>query len=155
MRREQKLAQLFIQQEKTLATAESCTGGLLAKRLTEIPGSSNFFTGGLVTYSNDAKKNLLKISSKKLNQHGAVSEPVAIAMAENVRKRLKTDFGIGITGIAGPEGGSKTKPVGLVFIAVSTKTEILCLKFHFSGSRSSIRQQASDWALELLLEFFN
>ena len=153
MRIEEKVAESLINTKKTLAIAESCTGGLLANRLTNIPGSSNFLKLALVAYSNEAKIKLLKVPQASIRKYGAVSTQVAISMAQGVQKSLKTDFGIGITGIAGPTGGTKAKPIGLTFIAVSTKIEILCLKCHFRGSRKNIKTQAATQALRLLHEF--
>lgn len=150
---EEKTAKRLISAEKTLAIAESCTGGLLSARLTSIPGSSRFLKAGLVTYSNESKMKLLKIPQKILKRHGAVSQIVAEMMAKNVRKTFKTDFGIGITGIAGPDGATKHKPVGLTFITVSTATESLTLECLFNGNRTSVRSQAVRTALKLLLEF--
>ncbi|MCK5179146.1 MAG: CinA family protein [Candidatus Omnitrophica bacterium] len=153
MRIEEKVVQLLINTKKTLAIAESCTGGSLTNRLTNIPGSSNFLKCALVTYSNEAKIKLLKVPETTIRQYGAVSTQVAISMAQQNRKPLKTDFGIGITGIAGPTGGTKAKPVGLTFIAVSTVVETLCLECRFEGSRTSIKTQAATQALRLLHEF--
>ena len=150
---EEKIAQALINTKKSLAIAESCTGGLLANRLTNIPGSSLFLKLGLITYSNEAKIKLLKVSEAAIRRHGAVSSQVAIAMAQGARKPLKTDFGIGITGIAGPSGGTKAKPIGLTYIAVSAGMETLCLECHFMGSRKSIKTQATSQALKLLYEF--
>jgi len=153
MRIEEKIAQTLINTGKSLSIAESCTGGLLANRLTNIPGSSHFLKFSLVAYSNEAKIKLLKIPEAIIRKHGAVSTQVAVAMAQNARKRLKTDFGIGLTGIAGPTGGTKTKPVGLTFIAVCTDLEALCIECHFVGTRLKIKTQAATQALRLLHEF--
>ncbi|HQP10803.1 MAG TPA: CinA family protein [Candidatus Omnitrophota bacterium] len=153
MRLEEKVAQSLIACKKTLSIAESCTGGLISYRLTDIPGSSAFLKLGLVVYSNQAKTALLGVPAKDIRRHGVVSEKIALAMARQVRRLLKTDFGISVTGIAGPAGGTKTKPVGLVYMAVSTDTKTLCLKCRFKGSRRSVRQQAASQALKLLLEF--
>lgn len=153
MRIEQKVAQSLIARKKTLAIAESCTGGLLSNRLTNIPGSSNFLKFALIAYSNAAKMKLLKVPQNTINKYGAVSTPVAIAMAKGVQRILKTDFGIGITGIAGPTGGTKAKPVGLTYIAVCSGMETLCLECHFKGTRTSIKTQAATQALQLLDEF--
>jgi len=150
---EEQLARLLIQKKKTLALAESCTGGLLAARLTDIPGSSVFLKAALVTYSNTTKTKLLKVPATLIKRHGAVSTAVAEKMAQNVRKLLKTDFGVAITGIAGPTGGSRAKPVGLTYIAVATHNELLSVKCIFKGSRKKIRGQAADTAMYLLLEF--
>lgn len=153
MRIEEKIAQSLILTKKTLAIAESCTGGLVTNRLTNIPGSSNFLKLALVAYSNEAKIKHLKVPETSINRHGAVSAQVAIAMAKGVKNSLKTDFGIGITGIAGPTGGSRTKPIGLTYIVVCTDIETLCLECRFKGTRSNIKSQAATQALRLLYEF--
>ncbi|OGX24634.1 MAG: hypothetical protein A3D10_00465 [Omnitrophica WOR_2 bacterium RIFCSPHIGHO2_02_FULL_48_11] len=155
MRLEEKVARRLFRQKKTIALAESCTGGLLGHRLTNISGSSRYLKLGLVVYSYEAKEKLLKIPRQTLRQYGAVSDPVTTQLAQNVRKILKTDFGVGITGIAGPTGATKTKPLGLVYIAVATKRKIICVKYLFKGSRISIKTQAADKALQLLLEFLS
>ena len=152
---EEKVAQILAENKKTLSIAESCSGGLLANRITNIPGASHFFKLGLVTYSNASKMKLLKIPPQTLQQYGAVSEQVAGLMAREVRRIQGTDFGIGITGIAGPTGGTKQKPAGLTYIAISTRFENLCLKCHFKGTRLQIKNQAATQALKLLLEFLN
>ncbi|MFA5260884.1 MAG: CinA family protein [Candidatus Omnitrophota bacterium] len=152
---EEKAALQLLSRNETLAIAESCTGGLLGHRLTNVPGSSKFLTADLVCYSNDAKKALLKIPNQTLRSYGAVSEPVAELMAKRVRALFKAHYGIGITGIAGPSGGTKTKPVGLTFIAIATASETLCLKCHFPGDRAKIKKAATTTALNLLLEFMN
>ncbi len=153
MRTEEKIAQLLIKQKKTLAIAESCTGGLLSNRITNIHGSSNFLQVTVVAYSNQAKVRLLNVSEKDIKKYGAVSHQVAIAMAEGVRNIFQTDFGIGITGIAGPDGATKKKPVGLVYIAINTPIETLCVKCIFEGNRTAIKSKAATQALRLLLEF--
>lgn len=134
----------------TLAVAESCTGGLIAQRLTDIPGSSKYFIEGVVAYSNDAKTRTLGVEPVLLLEHGAVSAPVAEAMAEGVRKRARTDFGLSVTGIAGPGGGSEDKPVGLVYIALADDAHIEHRKFIIPGDRQLIRWRASQAALDLL-----
>jgi nicotinamide-nucleotide amidase len=146
----------------TLATAESCTGGLVAERITRVPGSSAYFLGGEVTYTNELKVRQLGVPPHLITEHGAVSEPVARAMAEGVRRALGSDFGIGITGVAGPDGGSEAKPVGTVHIAVAgpgedgdgdIETEPLETdhrKIRFPGDRERVRQHASQLALEML-----
>jgi len=147
-----KIATLLTQKKKTLSVAESCTGGLLSACLTAIAGSSKFFRLGLVVYANEAKEKLLSIPSLTLLSSGAVSRNVAEAMAQNVRKYLETDFGLGITGIAGPSGGTKTKPVGLVYVAVSSKNKTLSAKYLFKGTRNKIRSLAVNESLGLLLK---
>jgi nicotinamide-nucleotide amidase len=153
MRIEQRVAQLLINSKKSLAIAESCTGGLVANRLTNIPGSSNFLKLSLVVYSNESKVKLLKTPRSIISRYGAVSMQTAVAMAKGSRKILDSDFGIGITGIAGPTGGTKTKPVGLTYIAVCTKVESLCLQCRFQGTRTKIKNQAATQAFRLLKEF--
>jgi nicotinamide-nucleotide amidase len=134
----------------TLAVAESCTGGLLAQRVTEVPGSSKYFIEGVVTYSNDAKTRALGVEPILLLEHGAVSAPVAEAMAEGIRKRADTDFGLAITGIAGPGGGSEEKPVGLVYIALASESGTEHRKLSIPGDRHLVRWRASQAALDLL-----
>jgi len=148
---EKKISQLLRKKNKTVALAESCSGGLLSHRITNIPGSSEYFIGSMVTYSNKAKVNLLKIAPKLIAQHGAVSSQVARRMAKGVRKLFRADFGVSITGIAGPGGGTKTKPVGLTYIAVNSRTKTICVKSIFKGTRLSIKSQAAAKAFELLL----
>jgi len=152
---EEKCARLLLQKKKTLAIAESCTGGLLTHRLTNIPGSSNFLKVGLVVYSNESKIKILKISPHSIKTHGAVSSNVALKMAEKARIFFSTDFGISITGIAGPSGGSKRKPKGLTFIAIATPLERLCLRCQFAGTRIKIKLQAVNQALQLLKLFLD
>jgi nicotinamide-nucleotide amidase len=134
----------------TVAVAESCTGGLLAQRITEVPGSSKYFIEGVVTYANDAKTRTLGVEPMLLMEHGAVSAPVAEAMAEGVRKRAGTDFGLSITGIAGPGGGTEEKPVGTVFIALADDVKTEHRRLKLPGDRQLIRWRASQAALELL-----
>ena len=134
----------------TLAVAESCTGGLLAQRLTDVPGSSKYFIEGVVTYSNDAKMRALGVEPILFLEHGAVSAPVAEAMAEGIRKRAETDFGLAITGIAGPGGGTEEKPVGLVYIAISSESGTEHRKLNLPGDRHLVRWRASQAALDLL-----
>ncbi|HEY0546190.1 MAG TPA: competence/damage-inducible protein A [Pyrinomonadaceae bacterium] len=134
----------------TLAVAESCTGGLIAQRLTEIPGSSVYFMEGVVAYSNEAKVRTLGVDGDLIARHGAVSAEVAEAMAEGVRRRADTDFGLSITGIAGPSGGSEEKPVGLVYIALSDDAHTEHRKLMLPGDRHLIRWRSSQAALDLL-----
>lgn len=136
-----------------LATVESCTGGLLAAILTEQPGSSSMFTHGFVTYSNEAKNEMVGVELRLLGQHGAVSEPVARAMAEGALRRSRTELALSITGIAGPSGGSEKKPVGTVHFACAMIGKPT-LHHHkiFAGSRSEIRLAAVNHALDMILE---
>jgi nicotinamide-nucleotide amidase len=134
----------------TLAVAESCTGGLIAQRITEVPGSSVYFREGVVAYSNEAKVRLLGVPSDLIAEYGAVSAPVAEAMAEGVRERAETDFGVAVTGIAGPGGGTEDKPVGLVYIALADDAHTEHRKLLLPGDRSLVRWRASQAALDLL-----
>ena len=135
---------------QTLATAESCTGGLIGADLTEIPGSSDAYLGGVVSYSNEAKEELLGVPHSILTAHGAVSDEVARAMAEGAREKLHSDWGIGITGIAGPGGGSDEKPVGLVHWAVAGPQDVESRHRVFMGDRSIVRRWSVNAALDLL-----
>jgi nicotinamide-nucleotide amidase len=133
-----------------LAVAESCTGGLIAHRLTEVPGSSTYFTEGLVTYSNEAKTRLLGVPAELIERHGAVSAEVAEAMAEGVKRRAATDFGLAVTGVAGPGGGTADKPVGLVYVSLSDDAHTEHRRLMLPGDRHLIRWRASQAALDLL-----
>jgi nicotinamide-nucleotide amidase len=137
-------------QEKTLAVAESCTGGLLAKLLTDVSGSSKYFTFGWITYSNEAKISELGVPTELIQQHGAVSEQVAEAMAIGARKKAGTDYAISITGIAGPTGGTEQKPVGLVYISVDSENGCDTQRCFFYHSRRFIRLRAAQTALNIL-----
>ncbi|MBI1976106.1 MAG: competence/damage-inducible protein A [Candidatus Omnitrophica bacterium] len=137
----------LIARKKTLAVVESCTGGLLAHRVTNVSGSSKILTQGLVTYSNKSKTNLLGVPAGLLKKKGAVSREVALLMAQRIRQTAGTTFGIGITGIAGPTGGTKKKPVGLVYIALATSQKTYCSELFLKGSREEIKWQATQNAL--------
>jgi nicotinamide-nucleotide amidase len=135
----------------TIATAESCTGGLLAHILTSISGSSSYFERGIVSYSDTAKIELLSVPQETIQKYGAVSEQTASAMALGVRERSAVDIGIAITGIAGPTGGTKEKPVGLVYIGIIFEDQVMVKKFHFSGDRLQNKESTCNAALSLLL----
>jgi nicotinamide-nucleotide amidase len=135
---------------ETLAVAESCTGGMVAQRITSVPGSSRYFLGGAVVYDNSLKSSLADVPPLMIAEHGAVSREVAAALAEGIRKRCKSSLGIGVTGIAGPGGGTETKPVGLVFHAVSDGKTTDVVERHFPGDRDLIRQWATTQALDLV-----
>jgi len=134
----------------TIATAESCTGGNIAARITSLAGSSSYFLGGLVAYDNQVKVNLLGVPEQIIASYGAVSEQCARAMAEGARTLFQTDFAVATTGIAGPGGGTRTKPVGLVFIGVASAAETIVTQFNFSGDRRSVVDQATTEALKSL-----
>lgn len=141
---------LLRQKKLTLAVAESCTGGLIGHRLTNVPGSTDYFKEGAVTYSNSAKTNRLGVSEDLLKQHGAVSREAAMAMAEGIRKTAGTDIGLAVTGIAGPTGGTAQKPLGLTFIAVSGKDNSQCEQFQFHQDRVRNKERAAQTALNIL-----
>jgi nicotinamide-nucleotide amidase len=144
------VGQGLARQHKTIATAESCTGGLLAELITDIPGASRYFLQGLVTYSNIAKIKELGVPAELLEKYGAVSEEVASVMSRGMRKTAGTDFAIGITGIAGPSGGSEQKPVGLVYISLDCGHGCETERFIFSGDREFIRLRAAQTALNMV-----
>jgi len=140
----------LVMKQKTVSIAESCTGGLLAERLSRMPGSSSFFLGGAVCYSNELKVKLVGVSPALLETYGAVSKQVAQAMAEGIRRGTGADIGVGITGIAGPSGGSPEKPVGLVFISLADDRGTQVWEFRFPGDRERVRHWASQAALEII-----
>jgi nicotinamide-nucleotide amidase len=136
--------------QATLATAESCTGGMIAQRITGVSGSSRSFLGGAVVYSNEMKTTLAGVAPELIERHGAVSEEVAKALAEGIRQRTGATIGLGVTGIAGPTGGTETKPVGLVYIAVSDAQKTECLERNFRGARDRVREWSTQQALDLV-----
>ncbi|MFP4528927.1 MAG: competence/damage-inducible protein A [Candidatus Kapaibacterium sp.] len=145
------VGKLLIEQDKTLAVAESCTAGMLGAAITETPGSSGYFTGGAITYSNEAKMHIMGVQEHTLIDYGAVSEQTAMEMAEGIRKRFFTDFGIGITGIAGPGGGTEEKPVGTVWIGLSREGKTFAKKYNFGNDRAVNRERSVGMALTMLL----
>lgn len=171
MNTQKQVASLLTKTKKTLSVAESCTGGMLSNILTNIPGSSKFFRLGLIPYDNQFKTTLLKIPKKILKATGAVSGPTVLLMAKNIRSLAKTDFSLSISGIAGPPerhlvgrgpperhlagyspgGKTEAKPVGLVYIGLSSQGKDICKKFIFKGNRLSVKKQAVNAALNLLL----
>ncbi len=147
---EEVVGMYLVMKQKTVAVAESCTGGLVAERLTRVPGSSSFFLGGVVCYSNELKTRLVGVPADLIAAEGAVSKPVAQALAEGVRRRTGVSIGVGITGIAGPSGGSPEKPVGSVFIALADDRSTEVRRFQFPGDRERVRTWASVAALEMI-----
>ncbi|MFZ3114183.1 MAG: competence/damage-inducible protein A [Syntrophales bacterium] len=147
------VAALLSSRKLTLALAESCTGGLIADRLTDVPGSSALLERGLVTYSDVSKEELLLVPPAIIRQYGAVSRETAILMAEGVRKTARTDLGLSVTGIAGPDGATAGKPVGTVFIALADGTKTLCRPFSFPWDRRGIKVMSSQWALIMLKNY--
>jgi nicotinamide-nucleotide amidase len=147
---EQIVSYLLQMRGMTLAVAESCTGGLLAERITSLSGSSRYFLGGAVVYSNELKTQFADVPKALIEQHGAVSREVAAAMAEGIRKRCLASYGVGITGVAGPTGGTEQKPVGLVYIALAGEEGTQVVERNFPGDRRRIRQFATQQALEMV-----
>lgn len=147
---EKVIGETLRQKKKTLAVAESCTGGYIGHLITSIAGSSDYFNGGIIAYANEIKINVLKVDEKTLESHGAVSKEVVEQMSNGVRKRLKADFGIATTGIAGPTGGSVEKPVGTVWISVASDTKTVSEKFNFGNNRERNIRRASLSALNML-----
>lgn len=147
---ERAIVRLLTAQKRTLALAESCTGGFIANQITNVPGASKIFLGGVVAYSNDVKRKFLGVRAKTLERHGAVSEATAAEMAQGARKRFRADFAIAVTGIAGPSGGTKTKPTGTVFIALSGAFGTLVEHKINRLSREQFKKTTARQALELL-----
>lgn len=137
---------------KTLATAESCTGGMIGAALTAIPGSSEVYKGGVISYTNQVKEEVLGVSRVVLDHYGAVSAPVAEAMAAGVRKKLAVDVAISVTGLAGPGGDAFGNSVGTVYIGYANDAKAFSQMFHFEGNREEVRQQAAEKALKIVLE---
>jgi len=147
---QKNIAESLTRKKLSLSVCESCTGGMLGNIITQIPGSSKYFPGGIIAYSNEVKQRIVGVRQVTLKRFGAVSAEVVREMAQGVRKRFKSDIGIGITGIAGPAGGSKRKPVGLVYLCVSARQHVYVEHHIFKGSRNQIRKEACDKALRLL-----
>jgi nicotinamide-nucleotide amidase len=144
------VGRLLLERRLALSVAESCTGGLLSHRITNVSGSSAYFERGVVTYSNRAKEELLKVPRPLLAAHGAVSAPVAEAMASGICQMTGTPLGLAITGIAGPDGGTPAKPVGTVYIALATLEGAASRHYQFAGGRESVKWRSTQMALDLL-----
>lgn len=152
MTEEQQVIERLAAMGKTLATAESCTGGLIGEKLTSVSGASRVYRGGVISYCNEIKQRLLNVDGKLLDTLGAVSAPVAEQMAQGARNALQADYGVSVTGIAGPNSDETGKPVGLVYLGVSSEEKTLVREYRFDGTREEIRRQACLDALRLLLE---
>jgi nicotinamide-nucleotide amidase len=150
---EELVGKLLLEKGLTLGTAESCTGGMIASRLTDIPGSSEYFKGGIVSYTNEVKNRVLGVGQEILNTFGAVSEETAVAMAQGAREKTNADLGLSVTGVAGPGGGTAEKPRGLVYIALAAADKVICREHHFAGSRAAVRQGSVNSALNLLRQY--
>ncbi|MDF1525645.1 MAG: CinA family protein [bacterium] len=149
---EGRILERCIQRGWKMAVAESCTGGLIGARLTSVPGSSSYFLGGVIAYSNNLKKDLLKVPAVLLDSEGAVSGPVAEAMVRGVIAATGAHCGISVTGVAGPDGGTLEKPVGTVWVGIALPSETMSRQYNFTGNRDEVREQAVNAALELFLE---
>jgi len=152
-RLEEVIGEILRERKLTIATAESCTGGLLSHRITNVPGSSKYFLGGVVAYSYDAKEHILHVRHNTLYGFGAVSKETAIEMARGVRHLFDSDIGIGITGIAGPGGGTPEKPVGLVYISLSVPGHTWYREHRWKGSRLENKEQSAEAALQMVLDY--
>jgi nicotinamide-nucleotide amidase len=151
---EAQVVRLLAERALTLAVAESCTGGLIGHRLTNVPGSSACFLGGVVAYHDRAKVDILGVDEDMLSREGAVSEAVAAAMARGVRRLLDADLGVGVTGIAGPSGGTPEKPVGTVFIALADRSgETVARRYRWEGDREENKARSAEAALELVKDY--
>ncbi len=150
---ENEVGKILREKNLTIACAESCTGGLLTSRLTDVAGSSAYVQGSIVSYSNAVKNSVLKVKVETLEKFGAVSEQTARQMSENVRKLFTTDIGVGVTGIAGPDGGSAEKPVGTVYISVSNADKTEVKRFNFTGTRVEIKNQSANAAMSMIKNF--
>ncbi|MDX1775877.1 MAG: CinA family nicotinamide mononucleotide deamidase-related protein, partial [Desulfobulbales bacterium] len=145
-----KVGELLQKQGKMLATAESCSGGLIGHKITAVPGSSNYFAGGVIAYSNDLKEKFLGIDPELISVEGAVSSAVAIKMADNIRAMTAAEVGLSVTGIAGPSGGTREKPVGTVFIGLSTTDKTIAVPCRFAGKRWQVQELTAVTALDLV-----
>lgn len=149
----QSVGELLLIKRLTVSTAESCTGGLLSAAITSVAGSSDYYFGSVIAYSNEVKNKILDVPQEILETKGAVSPEVGNLLARGIRRLLGSSVGLGITGIAGPGGGSVDKPVGLVYIALDSDAVSWCQSFHFSGDRRKIRMESVEAALEMLRRF--
>lgn len=150
---EEKLKNLLALRRQKLATAESCTGGLVSDRITNIPGSSEYFLGGIIAYSYEAKVSLLGVSWDSLNSHGAVSRETVLEMARGARKLLQADLAVSVSGIAGPGGGTDEKPIGTTWIGLASENGEFARHFQWHGNRVENKQASSDAVLSFLLDY--
>jgi nicotinamide-nucleotide amidase len=152
-RMEEVVGETLRKRALTISVAESCTGGLIGHLLTNVPGSSGYFLGGMITYSNESKEGLLGVSSETLEKYGAVSDWTVQDMARGVRERLNSDIGLAVSGIAGPDGGTTEKPVGTVHIGLAANDEVLSKKYRFQGIREEIKLNAAMTALDCVRRY--
>jgi len=154
-RMEEVLGEMLRERHLTISVAESCTGGLIGHLLTNVPGSSDYFLGGMIVYSNESKTGLLEVSSETLEMHGAVSDPVVQEMARGGKKRLDSDIGLSGSGIAGPDGGSREKPVGTVYVGLAAKDKVFSWKYRFQGTREQIKLNTAMMGLDRVRRYLN
>ena len=152
---EEIVGRLLTERGKTISVAESCTGGLIGHRLTNVPGSSDYFCGGVVSYSNQSKVDVLEVSAETIKKYGAVSDETAQEMARGIRERMNSDLGLAVTGIAGPDGGSKDKPVGTVYIGLCSGEEVFSRRYRFWGRRKQIKLNTSMMTLDWVRRYLN
>jgi len=151
--RAERLIKLLTEAGKTIVTAESCTGGMIGAAITDVPGSSSAFYGGFITYANTAKSRMIHVQPRLIRDYGAVSNQVARAMADGARNTARADYALSVTGIAGPDGGSEKKPVGLVYVAMSSELATVVIEHRFGDlGREGIRRASVDAALDLALQ---
>jgi len=148
---EEQLGEKLRDRKLTIAVAESCTGGLLGSRITDVPGSSEYFLGGVIAYQNEVKESLLYVPHEVIATHGAVSAQTVEAMASGCRELFKCDIAVSITGIAGPGGGSAEKPVGLVYVGLATASDVISRRFQWDGSRIQNKESSIRAAMEMIL----
>jgi nicotinamide-nucleotide amidase len=152
---EELIGDMLVERGLTIAVAESCTGGLIGNLLTDVPGSSRYFMGGIIVYSNRSKVDLLGVSPETIETYGAVSTQTAEEMAHGVKKRFNSHMGLSVTGIAGPDGGTKEKPVGTVFIGMIAEKDLFSGGYRFNGDRGRVKQQSALTALEWVKRYLN
>jgi nicotinamide-nucleotide amidase len=152
---EKLIGKMLADRGLTISVAESCTGGLIGSMITDVPGSSHYFLGGIIAYSNQSKIEILNVSSKTIEEHGAVSDQTVREMAWGAKRLFNSNLGLAITGIAGPEGGSIEKPVGTVFIGLAAEDRIFTAGYRFHGTRGEIKQETARMALDNLRRYLN
>ena len=149
------IGSILVDKGLTISVAESCTGGLIGSMITDVPGSSRYFLGGIIAYSNQSKMEILNVSSRTIEEHGAVSDQTVREMAGGVKRLFNSHLGLAVTGIAGPEGGSIEKPVGTVFIGLAAEDRIFTAGYRFHGTRGEIKQETARMAIDYLRRYLN
>jgi len=149
------IGSILVDKGLTISVAESCTGGLIGSMITDVPGSSRYFLGGIIAYSNQSKMEILNVSSRTIEEHGAVSDQTVREMAGGVKRLFNSHLGLAVTGIAGPEGGSIEKPVGTVFIGLAAEDRIFTAGYRFHGTRGEIKQETARMTLDYLRRYLN